>query len=139
LISSTEKLALAGRLTNFEIYGDDPETLASFYREVLGWRIEKAEGVDYWRIAIDADAAPLTTGGVTRRPVFAQAGWMNFVEVDSLEATLAAAERLGGTVLKPKTAVPRRLACGRRRPGGERLSRLAGRPARVSPARAGLT
>ena len=45
---------MSGRLTNFEIYGDDPETLAAFYRELLGWRIEKAEGVDYWRIAISA-------------------------------------------------------------------------------------
>ena len=45
---------MPGRLTNFEIYGDEPEALAAFYRELLGWRIERAEGVDYWRIAIDA-------------------------------------------------------------------------------------
>ena len=38
---------LAGRLTNFEIYGDNPERLAAFYRELLAWRIERAEGVDY--------------------------------------------------------------------------------------------
>jgi uncharacterized protein len=98
---------LAGRLTNFEIYGDDPEALAAFYREVLGWRIAKAEGVDYWRIAIDAEPAPPAAGGIARRPAFAQGGWMNFVEVDSLDATFAAAERLGGTILKPRTAVPR--------------------------------
>jgi uncharacterized protein len=98
---------VAGRLSNFEIYGDDPEALAAFYRELLGWRIERAEGVDYWRIAIDADAAPLATGGIVRRPSFAQAGWMNFVEVDSLDATLETAARLGGVILKQKTAVPR--------------------------------
>ena len=46
---------MAGRLSNFEIYGDDPEGLATFYRELFGWRIERAEGVDYWRIAIDAE------------------------------------------------------------------------------------
>jgi predicted enzyme related to lactoylglutathione lyase len=34
-------------LTNFEIYSDEPEALAAFYRELLGWRIERAEGVDY--------------------------------------------------------------------------------------------
>ena len=45
---------MAGRLTNFEIYGDDPDALAEFYRSVFGWRVEKAAGVDYWRIAIDA-------------------------------------------------------------------------------------
>jgi predicted enzyme related to lactoylglutathione lyase len=98
---------LAGRLTNFEIYGDDPGALATFYRELLGWRIERAEGVDYWRIAIDEASAPLATGGIARGPSFAQAGWMNFVEVDALDATLGAAKRLGGTILKQKTAVPR--------------------------------
>jgi predicted enzyme related to lactoylglutathione lyase len=98
---------LGGRLSNFEIYGDDPENLAEFYRELFGWRIERAEGVDYWRIAIDAGAAPLTAAGIARRPSFSQAGWMNFIEVDSLDATLDAAARLGGTVLKEKTAVPR--------------------------------
>ena len=98
---------VAGRLTNFEIYGDDPEALAAFYRELLGWRIERAEGVDYWRIAIDADAKPLAAGGIARRPAFGQQGWMNFVEVESLDATLEATERLGGNILKPKTAVPR--------------------------------
>ena len=98
---------LAGRLSNFEIYGDDPETLAAFYRELLGWRIEKAEGVDYWRIAIGAEAAPLAAGGIARRPTFAQQGWMNFVEVESLDAALKAAQRLGGAILKQKTAVPR--------------------------------
>lgn len=98
---------MRGRPTNFEIYGDDPEGLAAFYRELLGWRIERADGVDYWRIAINAEAAPLTTGGIARRPALAHAGWMNFVQVDSLDATLDAARRLGGTILKDKTAVPR--------------------------------
>ncbi len=98
---------MSGQLTNFEIYGDDPEALAAFYRELLGWRIERAEGVDYWRIAIDAGAAPLAVGGITRRPSFAHAGWMNFVQVTSLDAALEVAERRGGAVLKGKTAVPR--------------------------------
>jgi uncharacterized protein len=98
---------LTGRLSNFEIYGDDPERLAIFYRELFGWRIERAEGVDYWRIAIDPGAAPLATGGIARRPAFSHAGFMNFVEVDDLDATLAAATRLGGAILKEKTATPR--------------------------------
>jgi uncharacterized protein len=98
---------VAARVTHFEIYGDDPERLAEFYRELLGWRIERAEGVDYWRIAIDAPSEATGAGGITRRPAFAQRGWMNFVEVDSLDDALAATGRLGGTIVKEKTAVPR--------------------------------
>ena len=98
---------MSGKLTNFEIYGDDPETLAAFYRELLGWRIERAEGVDYWRIGIDGGAAPLDAGGIARRPSFAQTGWMTFVQVEALDAALEAVTRLGGAILKGRTAVPR--------------------------------
>ena len=130
---------MSGRLSNFEIYGDDPEALATFYRELLGWSIEKAEGVDYWRIAIDAAAAPLSAGGIVRRPSFAQAGWMNFVEVDSLDVTLEAAKRLGGAVLKDEDrGAAHRLACGDRRPRRQLFSGLAGRSPGVSAARTGL-
>ncbi len=98
---------MAGRLSHFEIYGDEPDTLADFYREVLGWRIERVEGVDYWRISTAAETNVLGAGGIARRPAFEQTGWMNFIEVGSLDATLEAAQRLGGAILKEKTAVPR--------------------------------
>ncbi len=98
---------MAGRLSHFEIYGDDPDKLAEFYRELLGWRIERVEGVDYWRISTGAETGSLGAGGIARRPSFDHAGWMNFVEVDSLDAALETAKRLGGTILKEKTAVPR--------------------------------
>jgi len=98
---------MVGRISNFEIYGDDPEKLAAFYSGLFGWRVEKVEGVSYWRIGIDGDSAALTTGGIAHRPSFGPQGWMNFVEVASLDEALAAVTRLGGTVLKPKTAVPR--------------------------------
>lgn len=95
---------MAGRLSHFEIYGDEPDKLAAFYREVLGWRIERAEGVAYWRVQAGPPAA--AAGGLTFRPAFAQGGWLNFVEVDLLEASLDAVRRLGGTILKERTAVP---------------------------------
>ena len=97
---------MAGRVTYFEIYGDEPAKLAAFYHELLGWRIERAEGVDYWRIWTEQPSG-VSAGGLTFRPAFAQCGWINFVEVESLDATLAAAKRLGGEILKDRTAVPR--------------------------------
>ncbi|MBS0558633.1 MAG: VOC family protein [Proteobacteria bacterium] len=98
---------MASRVTHFEIYGDAPAELASFYREALGWRIERAEGVDYWRIQAEAADAQAYGGGVTYRPSLPVQGWLPYVQVDSLDATLAAVERLGGRVVKEKTAVPR--------------------------------
>ena len=94
------------RVTHFEVYGDEPEKLAAFYRELLGWRVERAEGVDYWRITIETPIA-LSSAGLTFRPAFGQIGWMSFVEVDSLDNAIVTARRLGGRIVKDKTAVPR--------------------------------
>jgi predicted enzyme related to lactoylglutathione lyase len=98
---------MTSRVTHFEIYGDEPERLAAFYRELLGWRIERAEGVDYWRIHLDPAESNGAGGGVTYRPALASLGWMHYVSVESVDEALAAAERMGAKVLKDKTALPR--------------------------------
>jgi predicted enzyme related to lactoylglutathione lyase len=100
-------VTVASRLTHFEIYGDDPERLAAFYRELLGWRIERAEGVDYWRIHLDPAEGSGAGGGLTYRPALASPGWMHYVNVESVDECLAAAQQMGAKVLKDKTAVPR--------------------------------
>jgi predicted enzyme related to lactoylglutathione lyase len=39
-------------VVHFEIPADDPERVAGFYRNVLGWEIQKWEGsMDYWLIS----------------------------------------------------------------------------------------
>jgi predicted enzyme related to lactoylglutathione lyase len=101
------EITMVGRLSNFEIDGADPEQLATSYRGLFGWQIDRVEGIDYWRIVLDAEAAALATGGIARRPSFTQQGWMNFVEVDSVDDTIEASARLGGTIPKEKSAVPR--------------------------------
>ena len=98
--------AMPCHVTHFEIYGDEPERLVAFYRELLGWRIERAEGVDYWRIQIETPV-PVSSAGITYRPAFGLSGWMPFVEVELLDEALSVAKRLGGTILKDKAAVPR--------------------------------
>ncbi len=98
---------MPGLITHFEIYGDAPDTLAEFYREVLGWTLNRAEGVDYWRIQLEAGAAGNTSGGVTYRPALPIKGWLQYVQVGSVDDVLATAERLGGRVVRERTAVPR--------------------------------
>jgi hypothetical protein len=94
-------------ITHFEIYGEDPEALADFYRAVLGWRIEKLEGLAYYRIEPEAGATAAIGGGFTTPSGIGAAGWLAYVKVDSIDAVLAAAEARGARLLKPKTAVPR--------------------------------
>lgn len=92
-------------MTHFEIYGSNPAKLADFYRRVLGWSVEKAAGVDYWRIMPSPPRA--LGGGITYRPAGAPQGWLAYAEVRSIDASLALVEDLGGTIVRAKTAVPK--------------------------------
>ena len=94
---------MSAGLSHVEIFGDDPEQLAGLYRELFGWRIEKAPGIDYWRIEGESGAV----GGVARRPPVELKGWLPYVQVPSVTSAVEVIERHGGRVLKPRTAVPR--------------------------------
>jgi predicted enzyme related to lactoylglutathione lyase len=94
--------------THAEVFGEDPEALAAFYRAVLGWTVTQAEGVDYWRIAAPGTDGPGGfAGGIARRSDVVAKGWLPYARVPSVADCIAAAERLGGTVLRESTAVPR--------------------------------
>ena len=98
---------MSGSVTHFEIYGEEPAALAEFYSQLFGWRLDKAPGVDYWRIDTGAAPARGVAGGLTYRPIPGTRGWMHYVHVASLDDTMAAAKPLGAAVLRPKTAVPK--------------------------------
>lgn len=105
---SNVRRSMTNTITHFEIYGEEPAGLAEFYRTVFGWQIEQMPGVDYWRIQIaPTEANPLQGGGLTYRAIPGLNGWMLFVNVDSLDETTSLVQRLGGSVVRPKTAVPK--------------------------------
>ena len=52
-----------GSVTHFEIYAEEPAKLADFYRGVFEWRLDKAPGVDYWRIQTGSAALPASMVG----------------------------------------------------------------------------
>lgn len=94
----------------FEVQVGDAQRAATFYREVFGWEIVKAEEdlpVEYWRIH-----APGLVGGMLQRPAPAPApgqGTNAFVcsfEVDDFDRVEERVRALGGLVAFPKFAVP---------------------------------
>lgn len=94
-------------VTHFEIYGEVPAKLAEFYENVFGWQIEQMPGINYWRIQTgSAETKPLH-GGLTYRAIPDLNGWMLFVNVSSLDDTVALVQKLGGSIVRPKTAVPK--------------------------------
>src|ERR1700733_2923862 len=92
-------------MAHFEIYAEEPATLAEFYRQLFGWRLERMPGADYWRIDTDTTPVPGFAGGLTHRPVAGTRGWVHYVHVASLDDAVAKAELLGAVVLRPKTVL----------------------------------
>ncbi len=100
-------------VVHFEIYADDLDELGQFYTSLFDWTIEPIPGMDYRLIkTVDTDAqgrpsqAGGINGGMLKRPAGYEGGGINYVNVESLEASIARAKKLGATVMKGKTAVP---------------------------------
>ena len=98
---------MAATVTHFEIYGDDLGALAGFYRDLFGWQIERAPGVDYFMIQTGGAGGSPIRGGLSHRPIEGPRSWVHYVSVESLDETLARVEELGGSVVRPRTAVPK--------------------------------
>ena len=98
---------MADSVTHFEIYAEDPDELAEFYRRLFGWRIDKAQGVDYFFIDTKPDRSGAIRGGLLRRPIEGPRSWVHYVHVDDIDETIERVLRLGGTIVRAKAAVPK--------------------------------
>ena len=93
------------RVIHFEIPANDPESLASFYGKVFGWKTEKAPGpMEYW-LTKTGEGGPGIDGGFLRRHDPRQP-MCNTISVESLDAALESVLANGGTVALPKMAIP---------------------------------
>ena len=98
---------MTNSVTHFEIYAEEPVKLAEFYRALLGWQIEKAPGIDYWRIQAAPAGSNGVNGGMLLRPIPGPRSWVHYVHVESLDSTIEQLLALGGSVVRPKAAVPK--------------------------------
>jgi predicted enzyme related to lactoylglutathione lyase len=98
---------MTSSVTHVEIYGENPATLAAFYRAVLGWQVDKVPGIDYWRIDTATGVVKGIDGGLMFRPIQGPRRWVHYLHVRSLEQTIERILELGGTVVRPKAAVPK--------------------------------
>lgn len=90
----------------FEVPADDLDRAQKFYKSMFGWKFAKLPAAihDYWHIDTEGpDASP--DGGMMPR-MHPQQPITNYVSVPSVNKASVKVEKLGGTVCKPKTAVP---------------------------------
>jgi len=96
------------RVTHFEIYTDNPQTVQPFYENVFGWKFNKFEGgpIEYWLVTT-GDEEPGINGGMTRPREGQSPGTLNTVAVKSLDQTMRKLEQHGGKICVPKMAIPK--------------------------------
>jgi predicted enzyme related to lactoylglutathione lyase len=97
------------RVTHFEIYTDDPQTVQPFYQDVFGWKFSKFEGgpIEYWLVTTGDDKEPGINGGMTRPREGQSPGTLNTVAVKSIDQTVRKIEQRGGKICVPKMAIPK--------------------------------
>ena len=93
---------MANQLCHFEIPGEDPEKLKTFYEKIFDWKIEKMPGdqMDYWMIKAEG------IGGGIMRKSMPEMTHLNYISVDSIEEHSKKIEDAGGKVVMPKSPVP---------------------------------
>jgi uncharacterized protein len=100
-------------VVHFEIYADDPDKLADFYKGMFGWEIQSMPNMDYRfvkTVATNQQGMPTNPGGINgglmKRPMPEAKFWVNYVNVDSVDESARKAEQMGAKINRPKTAVP---------------------------------
>lgn len=93
------------RPVHFELSADDPDRAVKFYSSVFGWKFDKWDGpMEYWLITTGADAEPGINGGMSRRGP--DGDEPTTIGVPSVDDSLAKVVAAGGTVVRPKGAIP---------------------------------
>ena len=94
-----------GRVVHFEIAADDLGRCEAFYHEVFAWTFQRWDGPAPYVLVKTGDGPRGIDGGLQQRMSPAQ-GTVNTIEVDSVDATVAAVAAKGGSLQMPKMAIP---------------------------------
>ena len=97
--TTIEPVNLSGAVTWFEVGTADPEGARRFYGDLFGWTFEMQGPYSL----VSTGEGHALRGGIAETPApYA----IPYVQVADVSATVAAAERLGGTVLVATTELP---------------------------------
>jgi predicted enzyme related to lactoylglutathione lyase len=106
-----EEVGMANAVTHFEIHGRDGRKSQDFYSSLFGWSIDADNPMNYGMVpAPDGEGIG---GGIAQ--AMGEPMVTVYVEVEDLDATLKAAESLGGKTILPPSDVL----------GGPRLAQFA--------------
>jgi predicted enzyme related to lactoylglutathione lyase len=83
---------------HIELTTDNLKVAQKFYGKVFAWNLKEMPGMSYTMI----DVGSGTGGGMQSKPMpDAPTGWMPYVQVDDVKATVAKAVKAGATAMLP--------------------------------------
>jgi predicted enzyme related to lactoylglutathione lyase len=100
------------RVIHFEIHAAEPQRAIAFYQQVFGWRFQQWGEQAYWLVVTGPDSAPGINGGLILRrgpapfPGQAVNAFVCTLQVEALEATLAAAQEAGAVLALATVPIP---------------------------------
>jgi hypothetical protein len=104
-----------GKICYIEIPATDIARSAAFYRQVFGWNIrQRGSG----QTAFDDITGQVSGTCVLGRPPAAQPGFLIYIMVDSVEATIAVVIANGGEIVQPIGGDAPEITARFRDPGG---------------------
>ena len=93
----------------FAIHADNLAPTRKFYEQVFGWRFRPWGPPDFYKISTGTDDDPGVRGALQKRHQLAGKEMFGFecsVTVADVEATAAAVEAQGGTIIMPICEIP---------------------------------
>lgn len=94
---------MAGKVVHFEIPIDDGDRAVAFYGKAFGWGLDRFGPMEYWTTT--AGEGEGIGGALTKRSEDISS-LMFYIDVDDVDAALAAVEAAGGTRLTDRMPIP---------------------------------
>src|SRR2546430_7502451 len=96
---------MANPFVHVELTTDDLGKAKEFYGKLFKWVLEDTPMPDGTYTMVKPGDG--TGGGMMKKPSpQVPTAWLPYVQVDSVEATVATAKKLGGKIMKDKTPIP---------------------------------
>lgn len=94
---------MAGKVIHFEIPIDDNERAVAFYAKAFGWALERWGPIEYWTMT--GGEGDGIGGALTKRSDDIRS-LMFYIDVEDIDAALAAVEAAGGKRLTERMPIP---------------------------------
>jgi uncharacterized protein len=105
-LSHAENHMAVKTVVHFEIPADDVEKLSKFYKDVFGWKFQKAPmpEFEYWLIETGPQSKSVP-GGMYKK-MAPKDGPRNFIGVEDIDSVIAAFGKAGGKTRMGKQEIP---------------------------------